>query len=262
MLNTILKGAAFAAGFTLSEQTESTAILELLTALRPRNCGKNLIRIGGDGDGGYLVPDDLEGIKYCFSPGVGATATFENDLANLGMRCFLADHSVDSPSIARPEFTFDRKFISGGQTEDSWTLGSWVHKYLNDDSGDLLLQMDIEGSEYEVLLSTPPDVLSRFRIMVIEFHDLHRLFHPSVFKFYKICFEKILKHFYVVHIHPNNCCGSVRKGEIEVPRISEFSFYNRMRVDRTTYQRGFPHPLDRDNVRANKPLPLASCWFR
>ena len=26
--------------------------------------------IGGAGDGGYLVPDDLDGIEYCFSPGV------------------------------------------------------------------------------------------------------------------------------------------------------------------------------------------------
>lgn len=262
MLNTILKGAAFAAGFTLSEQTKKAAILELITELRPRNCGKKLIRIGGEGDGGYLLPNDLEGIQYCFSPGVGSTAGFENDLANSGMKCFLADASVNLPPVIRPEFTFDRKFIRGSQSENSWTLEFWIQKYIDDGTRDLLLQMDIEGGEYEVILSTPPDVLSRFRIMVIEFHDLHRLFHPSVFKFYKMCFEKILKDFYVVHIHPNNCCGSLRRGEIEIPRISEFSFYNKKRVDGTTYQCEFPHPLDRDNNQAKRALPLPDCWFR
>lgn len=39
---------------------------------------KDLIRLGPNGDGGYLVPDDLTGIEACFSPGVCATSEFEN----------------------------------------------------------------------------------------------------------------------------------------------------------------------------------------
>jgi hypothetical protein len=31
---------------------------------------KELIRIGGDADGGYLVPNDLEDLSGCFSPGL------------------------------------------------------------------------------------------------------------------------------------------------------------------------------------------------
>jgi Methyltransferase FkbM domain len=33
-----------------------------------------------------------------------------------------------------------------------------------------LLKMDIEGSEYEVLLSTPPPVLARIRRIAMEYH--------------------------------------------------------------------------------------------
>ena len=29
-----------------------------------------LVRLGGNNDGGYLLPNDLEGITACFSPGV------------------------------------------------------------------------------------------------------------------------------------------------------------------------------------------------
>ena len=50
---------------------------ELIKALRPVKTKFDLIRIGGANDGGYLIPDDLEGIAACFSPGVADTASFE-----------------------------------------------------------------------------------------------------------------------------------------------------------------------------------------
>jgi hypothetical protein len=262
MFKKFIRDAAFAAGVTLTEHINSADVLDLITKLRAKDCGRDLIRIGGNGDGGYLIPDDLEGIEYCFSAGVGAVADFESHLATLNIRSFLADHSVDSLPSERPEFTFDRKFLSANDNEISFTLKSWRDKYLKYYTGDLLLQMDIEGFEYEVLIGTPTDVLSNFRIMVIECHYLDKIFDPFIHNLYKAYFEKILKYFHVAHIHPNNCCGSVRKGRIEVPRILEFTFYNKSRVSHTTYKREFPHPLDRDNVAANKTLHLPECWYR
>jgi Methyltransferase FkbM domain len=38
--------------------------------------------------------------------------------------------------------------------------------------------MDIEGAEFRVLQSASSSLLSRFRIMVIEFHDLSSLVTP------------------------------------------------------------------------------------
>ena len=53
----------------------------LLQALRPLDPGIELIRIGPDSDGGYLVPDDLDGIRHAFSPGVSTESGFEAELA-------------------------------------------------------------------------------------------------------------------------------------------------------------------------------------
>ena len=50
--------------FNVTWQTRSGDLLELITKLAPQDCGLELIRIGGPGDGGYLVPDDLDGIEY------------------------------------------------------------------------------------------------------------------------------------------------------------------------------------------------------
>jgi hypothetical protein len=37
------------------------------------------------------------------------------------------------------------------------------------------LQLDIEGGEYPSLLSTPPCILDKFRLVVIELHDIHHI---------------------------------------------------------------------------------------
>jgi len=251
-----------APGFNVSWQTEPAKVLELIRRLRPVNCGRELIRVGGEGDGGYLIPNDLDGIEYCFSPGVNTTSDFENQMADLGIKSFLADYSVDGPPINRPEFTFDKKFVGAFNNEQFFTLSSWKDKYLKHYEGDLILQMDIEGAEYPVILSTPSELLSQFRILVIEIHYLDRLFDPCCFDLLASCLEKILESFSVVHIHPNNFYGKARRGFIEIPRLMEFTFLNKKRISKAVPEQTFPHPLDAPNVpfRINPDLP--KCWYK
>lgn len=98
-------------GLSAVRHTELDKVRALLASLSPEDCGKELIRIGGDTDGGYLIPDGLEGLEYRFSPGVSTVADFENHLADRGINSFLADYSVVAPPITRPEFVFDKKFL-------------------------------------------------------------------------------------------------------------------------------------------------------
>ena len=247
-------------GCTLAPKVADAGVLELIRSLRPRSCGVSLIRIGGNGDGGYLVPDDLTGIEYCFSPGVYYTAEFEDELANRNIRSFLADYSVERPPVMRPEFLFDRKFIGANDNEMSMTLSAWKDKYLPGYGGDMLLQMDIEGGEYEVLLSTPLELLGSFRIIVLELHSLERLFDPFAFGIMKACFEKLLSRFYVVHSHPNNCSGMIDQNGIEIPEVMEMTFYNRSRSAPGPYRVDYPHVLDVDNCQGRPSFILPKCW--
>jgi len=261
-INKLLKGAASALGYSLTEEADKKEVLALLERMQPQDCSRPLIRIGGERDGGYLVPDDLAGISYCFSPGVNKTADFEHHLAMLNIRSFLADYSVSGPPIQKPEFVFDKRFLGVTDHEPFITLESWKRKYLPDYDGELLLQMDIEGAEYEVILATPLELLQRFRIMVIECHQLDRIFEPFALRLYRACFEKLLSQFMVVHAHPNNCSGSVRHGDLEIPSVIEFTFYNRARITQHAPQRVFPHPLDTDNCAGLPPLDLPRLWRR
>jgi methyltransferase FkbM-like protein len=259
-LNRLIREAVFSLGYCLTPKVHDADVLRLIRNLRPRHCGRPLIRVGAEDDGGYLIPDDLAGIEYCFSPGVSRVAAFESQLADRNIKSFLADHSVSSPPLIRPEFTFDRKYVGATDSETCMTIAAWKHKYLAGYNHDLILQMDIEGAEYEALLSTPEQILRQFRIMVVEMHWLERLFDPFGFRIMNACFEKLLKQFYVVHLHPNNCAGCVRKDGIEVPHVLEITFYNGDRAPAGEFCTQFPHPLDADNCLGLPTLPLPPCW--
>jgi hypothetical protein len=91
--------ACLSAGISVATQTEKTAVQDFVAQLHPLTTEHPLIRLGSGGDGGYLIPDDLEDVTACFSPGVGDRATFETSLIERGIPCFLADGSVDGAPI-------------------------------------------------------------------------------------------------------------------------------------------------------------------
>ena len=244
----------------VAERTPREELLELIGALRPVDDGKELVRLGPDGDGGYLLPDDLVGIEYAFSPGVANESGFEAALAERGMKVFMADHSVDGPAQPNPRFEFDKKFIGCLSNDVFIKLDEWKEQKLGDYRGDLLLQMDIEGAEFEALLAASPALLAQFRVMAIEFHHLQHLWNRPYFDLAARAFRKLLETHAVVHNHPNNCCGSVRYRELEIPRFLELTFYRRDRFQQRGFRRTFPHPLDRD-CTGRGALPLPPRWY-
>jgi hypothetical protein len=64
----------------ISRNTDKSKLLEFLLSVKPIKTNHTLIRLGGETDGGYLIPNDIENIDKCFSPGVSEVANFENDL--------------------------------------------------------------------------------------------------------------------------------------------------------------------------------------
>jgi hypothetical protein len=171
----------------------------------------------------------------------------------------MADLSVDGPPVPHPLFGFEKKFL-GTVDDDRFTrLQSWMTRH-EPAGGDLLLQMDIEGAEYAVLLDTPAEVLRRFRIVVLELHAFDQIFVASAFEFYMQAMGKLLADFEVVHVHPNNCSRLRSNGVYEVPRVLEATF---LRRDHAVADPGrtlsFPHPLDRPNIAGRADLVLPPC---
>ena len=240
-------------------------LISLIESLKPRESGGEMIRLGGNNDGGYLVPNDLEDITACYSPGIDKMVEFERDCAKLGMELYLIDGSIKKPEISSVKFHFLKKFIGSVNNKKLTTLESWVKSSkAYDDKSDYILQADIEGHEYEMILSTPSDLLSRFRIMVFEFHWGEMWINKDFFKIVESVMNKILENHVCVHIHPNNHGGYIKHNGIVLPRLLELTFYRKDRfLSQGTIKsiKDFPNKLDQPNVPDKKNVQLSSHWF-
>ncbi len=245
----------------LSYRTSSNEITSLIQRLKPVGIVTPLIRLGPNGDGGYLIPDDLVGVSSCFSPGVSAISGFELDCANRGMTVYLADKSVERPVEKHKRFHFTKKYIGSYLSEDFLTIDHWLEKSSTPPEQDSLLQMDIEGFEYESILSLSDHAQSKFRIIVIEFHSLEQLWNKPFFDIVSRAFEKILQTHVCVHIHPNNYSPSIEHNGITIPPLLEMTFLRKDRVIRSEKALSFPHDLDCDNTE-HVTIVLPEIWYK
>jgi len=246
----------------------------LFDVLKPKPSPFRLVRVGGDRDGSYILPDDLSGVEACFSPGVNNFKHFEDQLSReYRMQCHLCDGSSDLDLFETPLIpglqTFKKKWLAPSSNELSISLEEWIDEMCASPDSDLLLQMDIEGAEYAILESIDHEVLRRFRVLVLEFHGLHRaIYEPSVL--FQICiplFEKISRDYVCVHAHPNNCIpyGHPIPGKQAcLYELIELTFLRRdrfMLVPQSRYHAvNLPHPLDIVNFPSSPLLFLEPEW--
>lgn len=241
--------------------TRNADAARLVDSLKPVGVAGGLKRFGPPGDGGYLMPDDLDGVVACISPGVSTECGFDESLAARGIDVIMADASVMAPPHDHERFHFIPKYVDIYSSQRTATLEELARSAPV--SGDLILQMDIEGAEYRVLAGVSDELLKRFRIILVEFHDIDQLFARFGFEIIRAVFAKLAVHHAVVHIHPNNNSKPVKRGALQVPPAIEFTFYRKDRLEgRSGPTPTFPHALDSACVAASLDYPLPDCWWR
>lgn len=252
--------ASLAGRTCLSKQTCPQKVRKLIQSLRPVLTEAPLIRVGPAGDGGYLIPDSLTGIRACFSPGVSTECGFELQCARMGMDVFMADGSVEAPPLAHERFRFTKKHIGLIDDAHTMTLDTWISQAGVDERDELLLQMDIEGFEYPAIASLSPERLKQFRFIVVEFHRLYLLWSSPYFELMEGVFRKLLGTHLCTHIHPNNVAPFFCHAGLTVPSVMEFTFMRQdaLRVVGTACT--FPHALDSRNNQAIRDRILPRCW--
>lgn len=232
-------------------------INELLSRLWPVTTEHPLVRIGSEScaDGGYLVPDDLAEIQRIFSPGVGDKMEFESHFLDSGVPCELLDGSVGELPTKHPLANFQSFWLSARSGQKSISLDDWVSNASKDASENLLLQMDIEGGEYEVLLACNDQTLKRFSIIVVELHGLRTAFLRTRYQLLSSAVERLSKYHEIVHIHPNNCSPPLKLGSTVWPDVLEITLHRKDRILQKGARADLPNALDRDNF-PNPPILL------
>lgn len=245
----------------MSKATKARDIAECINSLKPVANSRGLKRFGPPGDGGYLAPDDLDGVIACISPGVSTESRFDQEIGDRGIDVYMADASVDGPPIAHPRFHFTKKFLDVYESENTITINEFCRRVPGFDAGgDMILQMDIESAEYRVLLNASDEILKRFRIMIIELHDLDKILFRPAFNLMRHALQRLVRYHAVVHIHPNNCCKAKLYRGITIPPVMEITLYRRDRATFGGQRLLFPHPLDADNVPHKPTMVLPACW--
>jgi hypothetical protein len=256
------------------EPSKKQNLYETLMIMKPKRCPFPLVRVGGNTDGAYLIPEDLKGVTACFSPGVNNSKDFEDDLASsYEISCHMCDYTSDLSAFKTPLIedlqTFRKKWLDVDGGSESITLEEWITEESPNEADDLLLQMDIEGAEYRNLLACPEETLTRFRIIALELHGLEVANSPSEFEEELGPLLRRLDQFFIcVHAHPNNYSGEfILSGtSLTIPRLIELTFLRRDRFlghhDSDLYLPSLPHPLDiTSNERSRPPVFLEGDWL-
>lgn len=216
-------------------------------------------RIGGVGDGGYVLLDRLDPAQWVMSFGIGPSVSFDLEMAQAGHRILMFDHTIDALPGAHPHFAWHREGVAGVSEPEAalFSLEDHMAK-LPERAVDPILKMDVEGAEWEAIGVAPPALLARFAQITLEFHDLLKLDQPEVNARVQTALRALLVDFAPVHVHGNNfgTLGSV--GGFACVDTLEVTYARRDLFPTMPSATLYPTPHDTPNFDERKDFQL---WF-
>jgi hypothetical protein len=196
---------------------------KILGLLQPSNVDLSKAkRFGSEFDGGYVIIDDLSKSDFLISMGVADDVNFEKFLSSRIFGVHLYDDSID----ALPEVLVNSEFFHeriGGNNYT--TIESAMCRAPSD--FDLLLKIDIEGSEWEALAQADSNVLNKFRQIVVEFHWFENIQSGDFFNQAVEVLEKLSKTHLILNSHPNNWGDILIFENLVLPQVIEVTYLRR-----------------------------------
>jgi len=197
-------------------ENKNIEILENLIVYKPVN---KKIRLGREGDGGYVI---IDGYNYdCFiSAGIANEMSFEIDFIkkypNIYSLAF--DGTIKSPDLPK-EINFFKINIGSDNTNNVTNLKEYVKDY-----NDVFIKMDIEGGEWDWIKGFR-DFFPKIKQIVFEAHNKFSSHvtwtsYTSVLESLQILNET----HYLVHIHENNHGSFENIKNKNYPNFSELTF--------------------------------------
>jgi tetratricopeptide (TPR) repeat protein len=239
---------------------DQRGILQLLGMLRPYSARCSKLRIGALGDGGYVINDDLSRLDGLISIGIGADASFDFAFAERGVRVFQYDPTVEASPLDHANFLFRKLGWARDDTESSRSLETMIIENSLNDTNNLVLKFDVEGAEWDALQSVSAATLSKFRMIVGEFHWLDRMVQGHRFQLMWNIFSALSNSHVVTHLHANNCCGVSLVEGVVIPRLLEVSLLRRDRSSFVEAYNPMPTALDCPNIAGMPELVLTPFW--
>jgi hypothetical protein len=227
-------------------------LFDMLQPVALTNC--ELERFGEAHDGGYLMCGNLlSGVQSAYSYGIGGYDKWGCDISRT---LDLTVHQYDCFNTAQPWcFIGDTVFHAEcvGETTDTVhgrlfdTLQNQLARN-GDSSGRIVMKMDVEGAEWDSLLSAPDEILARVDQMAVEFHWMEDTNHrwEQADRYVRVV-QRLRQFFEIAHIHFNNasCIGDL--GPFPAWAYEVLFVSKRLAVVDPSLTSGGLHPLDAPN---------------
>lgn len=236
------------------EFTSQQEVLDLLALLRPQQMiTDHKVRVGGDADGGYVMPSLTLKADLVLSIGIGDQVSFDAELAERGAVVHQYDHTIPGQPMAHANFRFNS--LGWGPRDEGplRSLHSMVQAMDWDASRHAVLKFDTEGAEWEALAATTSADLAKFSVIAGEFHYFHSLGLRGFYDVVRHVMLKLHRTHAPVHLHANNATGVRLVQGVPVPPLMELTWVRRDLVVTAGWCTDpIPGPLDRPNM-ADRP---------
>ncbi len=225
-------------------ETQRTA-LAILKMVEPMQViGFDKIRVGGDGDGGYVMIDDFGGVDAAYSLGIKDDVRWDLEIAKKGIEVYQYDHTIDALPATHKNFHWFKTGISAKPAEGYDSLPNLMALNGHAKSRNLLLKCDIEGYEWDMFAAMTPAQLAQFSQIVVEFHGFHELGKSRFAKTVKTAFANLAVNHRLVHVHGNNNTPMAIVGNLPMPVTMEMNFVRLVGKTMVPSQETFPTKLD------------------
>ena len=167
--------------------------------------GRTKILFGDYGDGAYVLLDDLENIKIAYSFGISNIISFDKALADKGIDVYMYDHTINKLKFENPKFHWKKLGVTSEYKKkyNMKTLNELLIENGHEKENNMILKIDIEGSEWDVLSEISEETLNQFKYILIELHfkdiNKYQLYYNNI--------KKLVKNHQAYHIHCSNCGG-------------------------------------------------------
>ena len=237
-------------------------LLSCLEVMSPQ--AEEVIRYGPAGDGGYLLVNKFKQIDKVVSLGVGRNIDIELYFANLGKEILLFDGTIMSLPRSHNKFEFFNSNVYGTipttpNSSNFILVNDIFSSHLQSSAKDfdkeflkseILFFIDIEGSEYDLIMNLERSNLEVCQQITIEFHDIFKQITQNNVVIFD-ALTKLRETHELISVHGNNYGASFQVNGMDYPDVLETTW---LRKDLTTFVKG----KNNFNPILNKPNnPLA-----
>jgi hypothetical protein len=221
--------------------------------LQPQKINLNFVRIGNQGDGGYVMVTPVN-CRTALSLGVGDQISADLDLINkYDIDVYAFDPFVNRPPGAPHKFIFHKvglksSFLSATTDVKLKDLNGIISEIGSEP--DLAL-IDIEGCEWELIHTF--DLLSNTSQLIIEYHWLEKIIDDDFYANVSELLKKISLTHIPVHVHGNNDGPTIKLQGASWPGIMEVTYLRKDLIGTVKLEPNYgPWPTMLDSPNSSK----------